>query len=186
MQFENKIRKRIQNMVIYFVDHTQNVNQLKLDKLFFFADKASCQERGLSISEQTYVARERGPVPVSPDKKESIFYIYKLGDVIIPDELGFYSRAPDAIFDESLFTPEQLGYLERTSKEFCHSSGDDLSKLSHDPDDVWYEVWDNGNGNEKEINLLADEKLPQKLVKRRELLRRRQTMAREAFAKLGI
>ncbi len=142
----DQTRRRVQNMAIYFVANTSMVNQLKLEKLFFFADLAFCRDIGLSISEQNYLARDLGPVPVSPDKKESLFQAYQLGEVLSSDAQGFYSPVAGAVFNGDLFSPRELSCIEKTAREFSDSSGEDMSALTHTKG----EVWENGSGLDQE------------------------------------
>lgn len=184
MSFEKEIMNRIQNMAIYFVKYARYVNQLKLDKLFFFADYAFCKEYGTSISEQPYVARERGPVPVSSENKESLFYAYQLGQVIVPDELGFYSVAPDKKFDENVFAIKQLECLKKVVENFYDSSGEDMSNRTHEEGGVWHKVWQDGAGENNEIDLCFG--IEGDVAKRHALFRKRLELSRKAFSELGV
>lgn len=64
MLFPEQIENRIQNMAIYFVQNTKNVDRTKLNLLFYFADKRAIEQTGFSISELKYIADDSGPVPV--------------------------------------------------------------------------------------------------------------------------
>lgn len=70
MNFPEEIWERVRNMAVYFVMSTEQVDIMKLNKLYYFADKMAIEDLAFSISDQPYYADANGPVPVSADREK--------------------------------------------------------------------------------------------------------------------
>lgn len=183
----SRTRDRIQNMAIFFVQHTENVDQLKLDKLFYFTDYTSIVEYVLSISGQKYFADDNGPVPVSLKKDENIYSKFGLHEVIpICFEKKYYGVAEGKTFNDGNFNDDEISILERISSKYRTISGDGMSRESHEFGKPWYVIWEKSRGRGKEIPLekLVDANRPEEEIEWRKGLRNNIKMAEDAFNKL--
>lgn len=184
MTFSEEIRERVQNMAIYFVDNTEQVDELKLDKLFFFADEAACKAHGIGISEQTYLARKNGPVPVSAAGREALFSAFDLGSVLEKTPSGFYAKTPGRNFNQNIFTPRQLQCLRAIADKYRDVSGSEMSSHSHGATGAWQKAWQDGNGDGKEIDISGESDMSPETVGKRQLFRERLALSRQAFSAL--
>lgn len=162
MNFPEEIMARVQNMAIYFVFHTENVNRMKLNKLFYFADKMAIEKTGFSISDQNYFADDNGPVPVSVNRDTNIIPTFELDSVITESSDGIFKVAEGVSFTDDEFNDEELAILKDITKEYYSMSGQDMSILSHKVGDPWDLVWQNEKGKGKIIPItqLVEKDLP--------------------------
>jgi hypothetical protein len=124
----------------------------RLNKICWFADSVSFRSEGQSISGETYVKRERGPVP-----KTILHALRELeaeGKILIRDKKFvtykmrlFVSLKDDP--DTAHFSPVQLEIVSAISKEICtNHTAASISDMSHD------QIWHCANEGE-EIPLYA-------------------------------
>lgn len=189
MLYPEQIRDRVQNMAIFFVDRTTNVNSLKLDKLFYFTDDLAIRRIVFSISKQPYFADTNGPVPVDIDKNCNIIPTYSLLEVIREKQDGTFEVMPGKRFIDDEFNDRELEVLEEICVKYQNTTGEELSALSHTPNEPWDIVWNKengGHGSGKPIALeaLIDETFPPEEQERRRLLRESVAKANAAFLKL--
>ncbi len=189
MNFPEQVKNRIQNMAVYFVTHTKNVNRMKLNKLFYFADKLAIERTAFSISEQQYFADTNGPVPVSVEIDRNIIPTFSLTRVIRENGDGIFGLVEGVRFSDDEFNDTELKILEDVSKEFENTTGDKMSEISHEINGPWDIVWNTqngGNGKGKQIMLeeLIDETFAQERKEERLRMREDVAKAREAFMKL--
>lgn len=189
MLYPEQIRDRIQNMAIFFVDRTTNVNPLKLDKLFYFTDDLAIRRMVFSISKQPYYADQNGPVPVGLDKSRNIISTYSLSEVIREKEDGTFEVVPGKRFIDDEFNERELAILEEICEKYQNTSGEELSVISHTPNEPWDIVWNKengGNGRGKPIALeaLLDGTFEPEEQARRQLLRDGVAKAKAAFLRL--
>lgn len=189
MLYPEQIRNRIQNMAIQFVDHTRNVNPLKLDKLFYFADELAIRQMVFSISKQPYFTDHNGPVPVSINKKQGIVHAFSLFDVIREREDGTFARVQMKQFSDDEFNEREVLILKEICNKFQNATGEEMSTLSHSTNGPWDIVWNSvadGNRVGKYIPLetLIDSTFPPEEQERRRLIRSGVAKANAAFMKL--
>lgn len=148
MRSEERMHSRLRNMAIYFVQNSNSVNQLKLEKLFYFADLHSFRENIFTISNQQYVARENGPVPVIDGK--DLFEAENFSDFLYKNAQNFFIT--NKKFDDSNFSPYEIGIMAEICCKYKTLSGEQMSRLSHEKNGPWDRVWKNGTGNGVEIS----------------------------------
>lgn len=132
-------------MAICFVANTNDVDDQKLYKLFYSADRLAVERTAFSISDQPYFAGETGPMPVSPDKKNDIISSFALHDVITPNDNGIYRLIEGITFNKADFTDAELEVLRVTCEAFRDVSGAAMSEQSHAIGESWRVFMDEGN-----------------------------------------
>ena len=107
----------------------------KLNKILWYADAISLQTRGVSITKETYIKRQFGPVP-----KHILQVIDKLQaeDAIAVKNTPFHTyekreyvslKSPDI----SMFTPEEISLIDDVIQEICFNhTASSVSLASHD------------------------------------------------------
>lgn len=186
MNFPAQTRNRIQNMAVFFVANCSNVNRMKLNKLFYFADKLAIERTAFSISEQQYFADVNGPVPVSTEIERNIIPAFSLTKVIRENGDGIFGLRKGVQFDDSEFSGVELSVLAETSTKFKQTTGEAMSALSHEKGEPWDIVWDNGRGQGAAMPLdaLLERNLPPEEKEKRKLLREDVEKANRAFRAL--
>lgn len=188
MNFPDEIKNRVQNMAIFFVSHTENVNRMKLNKLFYFADKMAIEKTAFSLSDQEYFADDNGPVPVSIQRDKNIIPSFDLDTVITESSDGIFKVAEGISFSDDEFNDEELEILQLVSDEYKTMSGQKMSSETHKAGEPWAIVWDNKKGKGKTIPLtqLLEDGLPQEEKERRRLLREDAQKSFDAFSRLRM
>ncbi|MBD5417073.1 MAG: SocA family protein [Desulfovibrio sp.] len=176
-------------MAIYFVANTKNVNRMKLNKLFYFADKLAIEWTAFSISGQDYFADDFGPVPVSIDLAKNIIPKFSLTTVIRENGDGVFNLVEGKEFIDDEFNDKELKVLANICKKYKNTTGEEMSRISHAPNEPWDIVWNRQNGGKgkgKQIPLeaLVDDTLRPQEKERRRLLRESVAKANAAFLKL--
>lgn len=126
---------KFKEMVVYFA-HQNPSYKTKMNKLLFYADFAYFRDYGVSISGTKYKAIPYGPVP---NMYETIFENMAETDVI---DIFFESKEngikremlvgrADRPFNPSLFSQEELQYLERVANQFSKTSPNEIVEISH-------------------------------------------------------
>jgi uncharacterized phage-associated protein len=134
------------NAILYFLEHTSMCNKKKLFKLLFFFDFEHFAETGRSVTDNTYLAWDRGPVPVELHKKIKGNDAGLLEFVSIENtDDGEYKRTvfhPKKDFDERAFSRRQLKLLEHLSQRFAMMTGAEMEAFTHQPGSPWSRVYE--------------------------------------------
>jgi len=141
---------RIRNMGVYFLLNAQGRDLLKFLKLYYFSDRASYLDRGLTISGMDYVAREKGPVPerLAGAIEGWLPDIYGIKNVVSYDDRDNVLRVRDGQgFDKDFFSEREQAILQSISVKYINSSAEEISDASHAAGLPWAHVWDNGKGD---------------------------------------
>jgi len=122
--------ERLKNVMLYVLEHCEEVWETKMNKLLFYIDFLSYKERGVAMTGLCYRAIDFGPVP---ERWERVYGQF--------DELGFMACSVGdfegnvlvarAKADVSLFSEEELGVMERVCSSLGGCSSRRLSELSH-------------------------------------------------------
>lgn len=121
---------RLKNVMLYVLEHCEDVWITKMNKLLFYIDFVSYRERGMAISGLSYRAIDFGPVP---DRWERV---YSQFDEICQEtrpagDFEGVVMVSDTSCDESLFDDEELQVMRLVCDCFGKCSARQLSDLSH-------------------------------------------------------
>lgn len=128
---------RLKNVMLYVLEHCEEVWQTKMNKLLFYIDFLSYRERGMAISGLSYRAIDFGPVPERWERVYSQFDEIRPEVQAVGDFEGVMLKA-DARCDESLFSEEELQVLERVCSMLGGCTSRVLSEKSHQ-EKAWIE-----------------------------------------------
>lgn len=122
--------ERLKNVMLFVLEHCEDVWTTKMNKLLFYIDFLSYRERGMAISGLSYRAIEFGPVPERWER------VYSQFDEIRQEvrEIGEYEGqvlVATKKTDESMFTEEELMLMKRVCDELGNCSSRQISELSH-------------------------------------------------------
>lgn len=138
---------RLKNIMLYFIEHCDNVFNTKMNKLLFYLDMVSYRESGFAMTGLAYKAIQFGPVPVRWDR------VYSLVDGISQEIVGFGSGAQGVRLvgtghaDLSMFTENEKSRLRRVAEKFATASSTAISEISHEED-----AWKNAIANNRLVN----------------------------------
>ncbi len=127
---------RLENVMLFFIEHCENVFNTKMNKLLFYLDMVSYRESGFAMTGLAYKAIQFGPVPVHWDR------VYSLVDGIRPEIVGFASGAQGVKLvgnkpaDMSVFTETEKKRLLCVADRFATMSSVEISEVSHE-EDAW-------------------------------------------------
>lgn len=122
--------ERLKNVMLYILEHCEDVWQTKMNKLLFYIDFLSYRERGMAISGLSYRAIDFGPVPERWERVYSQFDEIRPEMKAIGDFEGVMLRS-DLKADVSLFSEEELQLMERVCSKLGGCSSRVLSEKSH-------------------------------------------------------
>jgi putative zinc finger/helix-turn-helix YgiT family protein len=126
--------------VIYFIREPHTF-VTRLNKYLFYSDFLNFKNTGYSITGIHYAAIPQGPVPNNYD------YLYNLlleekfigkEEVPINDNEIYERYKPAQIFDQSLFSKEELNSLKTVMDRLCYMKTKDIIDLSHE-EKAWTE-----------------------------------------------
>ena len=151
-------REKLMNAIVFFVRNTKHCHTLKLFKLLSFLDFEHYRQTGRPVTNLTYQALPKGPVPCElfetiKSGKGDLFDFIKINE--IKDELSgqllLREIKAKKKFDDKYFTTRELEIMERISLFFKELKAEDMSEFSHDPKMPWTKVFKKGEGTGETI-----------------------------------
>lgn len=132
-------RKKLLNAAIFFLKKTKKCGKLKLLKLLYFLDFIHFKQTGKSVTDLRYFAWEKGPVArelwheLSKPKDDLKDHI-----AILPSVPGeFLKMIPRKKFDQKYFSKRELRIMTQVADMFKEANADDMSEISHLPNQPW-------------------------------------------------
>ena len=132
---------RLKNIMLFILEHCQDVWCTKMNKLLFYIDFMSYRERGMAISGLSYRAIDYGPVPERWDRVYSEFSEIKQDLRQVGDYAGSILNSSEKA-DEGLFSIDELEIMNTVCKKFGSLSSRELSRLSHE-ENAWLKYNEN-------------------------------------------
>lgn len=135
--------QKLRNIILYFIEHCDNVFNTKMNKLLFYLDMLAYRESGIAMTGLTYKAIQFGPVPVRWDR------VYSMIDGIEPEIVTFESGAQGVKLSSmesaniQMFTTSEQRWLEMVAERFALVSSADISQISHD-EEAWQNAFEKG------------------------------------------
>ncbi|MEA3417110.1 MAG: Panacea domain-containing protein [Thermodesulfobacteriota bacterium] len=181
-------REKLINAVLFFAEKTNFCGKTKLMKLLYFLDFMHFKQTGKAVTDLDYFAWEQGPVPkvffeeISKTPRKdltSIVTIQNCGK--FQKILPIKGKKPDLDF----FSPRELMLLEEISYTFKDVQANDITDISHLPNEPWSKTKETkGMLQLIDYNLAIDTKaaknLPPHIAKQRHIERR------EMLANFGV
>lgn len=121
---------RLKNLMLFILEHCEEVWTTKMNKLLFYIDFVSYRETGMAISGLSYRAIEFGPVPERWGRVYSQFDEISLETRSVGDYEGNMLMA-NSTCDTSLFSKDELNVMELVCESLGKCSSRQLSDLSH-------------------------------------------------------
>ena len=132
---------RLKNIMLFILEHCQDVWCTKMNKLLFYIEFMSYRERGMAISGLSYRAIDYGPVPERWDRVYSEFSEIKQDLRQVGDYAGSILNSSEKA-DEGLFSIDELEIMNTVCKKFGSLSSRELSRLSHE-ENAWLKYNEN-------------------------------------------
>lgn len=136
------------NAALYVASHFEKVGFHKIFKILYFADQKHIANYGRTITEDKYIAMQKGPVP---SRVYDIFKIIK-GESILEDKYNFskylkiengYIVKPRIKPDLDLFSDSDIECLNDSIKENGELKFGELKDKSHDS------AWNQADKNDR-------------------------------------
>jgi len=133
-------RERLINSIVYFAKNTNYCGKTKLMKLLFYFDFYHFKKTGKTVTGLEYHAWPKGPVPkllfeelsnMKPDMEKEI--------AIIQIE-RFQKIQAKKKFNSDNFTPHQLKLLEEIAFIFKEAKAEDMTEVTHLPNQPWHKT----------------------------------------------
>lgn len=129
--------KKTLNLILYIAERLKRKDFHKIFKILYFADREFMNAYGMTITGDTYIAMDAGPVP---SKTYDMFKIVR-GDSYIKDQAGlgqFFSVnnwmyvQPLRKADLQAISPAEKEVLDHVISEYGNLSYDEIKEKSHD------------------------------------------------------
>jgi len=142
----NIYREKLLNAVLYFAKNTRHVNLTKISKLLYYFDFDHFKMTGFPSIGLDYYSFDRGPVPRDfwleiKDGEIPEDFIGKLALIQKTDDFNLNYKEIEirAITeaDLSVFTPREIGLLEKSAYIYKEARGKDMTEVSHLPEQPW-------------------------------------------------
>lgn len=152
--------ERLKNLILFVCsrcDDSIKIGATKLNKILWFADSASYQHSGKSISGVRYKKLQHGPAPIG--LQSAIRDLEREGRMAVKEQKFFGYTQKQFIALEypqpNLFSDEELQFVEFITNIICEKhTANSISRLSHDS------VWEAASMGEEiplSANLAANE-----------------------------
>ncbi len=128
--------KRQGEAILFFGQQINNtyLGRTKLNKLLYYTDYEWIRNKGVSITGETYVAMQFGPVP--KHIKETLERLEKTQAIRIEKaKIGNYDQGRYVILrdpDLSVFTSEEVAHLNSVARRFESWTAKQMSDLTHE------------------------------------------------------
>ena len=122
---------KIKNMLIYFAKNVKNLFEVKLMKLFWYADALAYLETGKAITGLVYNHQKFGALPIGYEtfiRFETVQQEAKQ----IKDYISIEFKPKKGYeFDDSLFSNNEIAILEKIVNRFKDCTGTQISNIMH-------------------------------------------------------
>ena len=145
MLMNNTYREKLLNAILFFVVNVKKPSKLKIFKLLYFLDFRHYKETGRSVTNLTYYALEKGPVPLdlySQVADNNVPVDFEKALAILPFESEFTGKK-GGIFkakrkvDLSVFSPRETRILAELAEIFREIDAKMISDISHFKKHPW-------------------------------------------------
>lgn len=127
---------KLENVLLYYINKFGGVFYTMMNKLLFYTDFYSYKTRGVGLTGLSYVAIQRGPVPLRWDRVYSFFDGIEQSIIHFGKDAEGIRLETKKSFDKSLFTDAELAILEKVYNRFSLLNSAQISETSHD-EDAW-------------------------------------------------
>lgn len=148
-------REKMLNAMIFFLKKTKKCGKLKILKLLYFLDFIHFKQTGKSVTDLRYFAWKKGPVAqelwheLAKPKDDLRAHI-----AILPTAPGeFLKMIPRKKFDSKYFSKRELKIMALVADLFKEANADDMSEISHLPNQPWDKT-KNEKGLSEEIDYM--------------------------------
>lgn len=158
---QNTYREKLLNATVYFAKNVGKPSKLKIYKLLFFLDFQHFKETGRNVTDLTYLAMERGPVPVAfysetqdnyvPADFERFLTIETFKSEETGKEGGIFRIKPKIVPDLTVFSPREKKILDNLVFIYKDVDANEISEISHLKNTPWDKT-----KREKGINTVID------------------------------
>ena len=129
--FAQQSLTRLKNIMLYIIGLCGEVFYTKMNKLLFYADFMAYRTSGYALSGLSYKAIDYGPVPERWDR------VYSQFDEILQEPRSYGDKEGSVLTttakaDLSIFTPEELLFLEQVCARFADCTSSDMTRISHE------------------------------------------------------
>lgn len=138
---------RLRNIMLFFIEHCENVFNTKMNKLLFYLDMLSYRESGFAMTGLAYKAVKFGPVPVRWDR------IYSMVDGISQEIVDFdsgvqgFRLVADGKFTPDGFSENEIGWMQQVADRFYDTGSSAISQISHQE-----KAWQNAFNENRLVN----------------------------------
>jgi len=151
-------RQRLINAILYFARETKFAGQTKLLKLLYLLDFEHFEHTGRSVTGLDYDAWKLGPVPTTLRAEWKDGFKGDLAALVHLRTEALQAHVRQTIipndgaeFDESYFTPRQLGLMKEIASRYREAYSQDMISITHAKDGAWDKVWRDGAGQNDPI-----------------------------------
>jgi uncharacterized phage-associated protein len=148
-------REKLVDAIVFFASNTKNCGKTKLFKLLYLLDFEHFRQTGRSVTDQDYLAWERGPIPASledewDDKADDMkgAFSIKIEKVIDHEQ---QTIVPSREFNPEHFSKREIEIMRRLGKQYERHSAKDMVNVVHVEGGPWKRIWGNGEGRNRPI-----------------------------------
>lgn len=122
--------ERLKNIILYIMEHFNDVFCTKMNKLLFYVDFLAYCRLGRAITGLSYRALEYGPVPDRWDRVYSQFDDITLEPRAYGEKEG-YVLVSSVQSQMDMFPDEEKDILDEVCARFANCSSSDMTRISH-------------------------------------------------------
>ena len=125
--------EKYRNVILFFAENVPNLGKTKLNKLLYFLDFDHFEKYGTSVTDDSYINKDLGPVPEHSEEIVCAMQEAKLLEVH-PEPLIDYIRytlLPLGQHDPSAFLPTEMEMLCGVADKWHHHTAQEIVIASH-------------------------------------------------------
>ena len=125
--------EKYMNAILFFIENVQNLGRTKLYKLLYFLDFDHYEKCSESVTGESYLNKELGPVPAHAEEVISKMKDDELLD-ILPERVMDFVRhkfVAKVHHDPKVFSPTEIEMLCEVAEKWAHHTANEIVSATH-------------------------------------------------------
>jgi len=121
------------NAILFFIENVQNLGRTKLYKLLYFLDFDHYEKYGESVTGESYLNKELGPVPGHAEEVINKMKEDKLLDILPEPVMDFvrHKFVAKVHHDPKVFSPTEIEMLCQVAEKWKYHTANEIVSATH-------------------------------------------------------
>ena len=121
------------NAILFFTENVQNLGRTKLYKLLYFLDFDHYEKYGESVTGESYLNKELGPVPANAEEVINKMKDDELLDILLEQVMDFirHKFVAKVHHDSKVFSPTEIEMLCEVAEKWKYHTANEIVSATH-------------------------------------------------------